>query len=520
MKHRIFSFSFIFSLFTTILFAQAGQIDSTFGTDGHVFLPDVQLFNLLDLEDQSAIVLGIEDQVLSSQTNLYRIRYDGSQDLSFGINGQVTFDTSMDFVGLNVAPFDADRFLVYGSNSELDTMSYTGSIFRYFNNGIIDTTFGDAGVVQFPINADLDYAAGLFVLDDDKIVVSYNIWQESIVLRRFLPDGSVDMSFGDSGIAELVYPDEYSDFSAPMIQVNDNSIFLLGSMDEDNMYDGVAALKLHLDGTIDNSFGTSGWVHYSIDNWAGFGFNAFQLLDDGKMHFTGMISDSTGIDVISIVTVQLNTDGSLDNSYGDGGKSVVPFIFGPESHEIGGSLIQPDGKIVIFGSLGFEWPFVCRLNQNGTLDHSFGTNGFSYWVSSNYNIGGHLNGALMKDNSIWGLGYTADDNTDELFGLIIKYKSGLLSSTTTPKPNLIPMEVYPNPIKDEFQVQFELDNGGEVAIDLLTLAGKKVASLGKSWMVAGKHTNNYILPANLASGNYLLTLRQGAQLSSFVVNIE
>ncbi len=522
MNKQIFSFFLFLLLFPAFNFAQAGQIDSTFGTDGHVFLDNIDLVDLVDLPDSSAIVLGVnefdQDQI---ESYCYRINYDGSQNTNFGTNGVVAINNSQSLLAVNIAPFDDDRFVVYGTKNSLATNTYDGYIYRFYNDGTIDTSFGDDGVVQFSIAAYFDYGSGLYVTDDKKILVSYNILEQSVVLKSFLPNGDVDMNFGDFGTSEIIFPSDYLDFSTPSLKLNENSLFMLGAIDDGaDIQGGFAALKLHTNGEIDTSFGNNGWAFQPIDSLESIGVAPFQLLDDGKMHFAAMVIDSSNFDDLSILTVQLNPDGSLDNSYGDAGISKIPFPLGPDYHEVTGSLIQPDGKFVLFGSLGDEWPFACRLNSNGTLDHSFGTNGFNYWISPDYNEGGNINGAFMNDNSIWGLGYTLDDTTDDLYGLITKYKSGLVSSTFAPLQKLIPMEVYPNPVKEQIQVAFDLDNGGDVALDLMTLSGKNVARLDNSWMAPGKHTNNYILPADLPSGNYLLTLRTGNQVASFVVNVE
>jgi len=469
------------------------------------------------LDDSSVIVQAFEAQN-EVYTSYYRINYDGVQDMSFGINGQVQSADSLSFVSYVMKQYDADRFVSFGGNYYTNNDTFTCSLFRYYTNGQIDTTFGDHGVAQFPIVEDLEYATGVHVLEDKKILVSFKVTDEYIGLRRFLPDGSLDYDFGDVGLVEWNLPAGFEGFSPIEIKVKSEKIYLMGIIDNSTGMDGIAVLRLNANGTIDTNFGVDGLVNQPMSNLDLFGIDNCHILDDGSLHFSvTVIGQSSDNNVIK--TIQLTPDGSLDDSYGDNGVSVIPFPLGSEFSTITSSIIQPDGKIVLVGSLDSEWPFVCRLNKNGTLDHSLGTNGFSYWVSPDYEEGANLNGALMKDNSLWGLGYITDSDTDELFGLITKYKSGLVSGTNTPK-KLIPMDVFPNPIKDNFQVQFDLENGGEVAIELMSLSGKKVASFGKSWLASGVHTANYTLPANLASGSYLLTLRKGTQVSSIAVVID
>lgn len=65
-----------------------------------------------------------------------------------------------------------------------------------------------------------------------------------------------------------------------------------------------------------------------------------------------------------------NSDGSLDASFGDGGKAPFPYF----ARSIA---LQSDGKIVVAGSVssaGIDFA-VARYNANGTLDVSFDTDG-------------------------------------------------------------------------------------------------------------------------------------------------
>lgn len=66
-------------------------------------------------------------------------------------------------------------------------------------------------------------------------------------------------------------------------------------------------------------------------------------------------------DTTDNIVVRYNTDGSLDNTFGNNGKLIV---------ESGGAIaIQSDGKFLIIGSL------IVRYNADGTLDNTFSGDG-------------------------------------------------------------------------------------------------------------------------------------------------
>jgi uncharacterized delta-60 repeat protein len=77
-----------------------------------------------------------------------------------------------------------------------------------------------------------------------------------------------------------------------------------------------------------------------------------------------------------LALVRLNTNGSLDLSFGVNGKVTTPGMANASA-----VAIQSDGKIVaVGGSSGFE---IARYNTNGSLDSSFGTNGIAEALFNN-----------------------------------------------------------------------------------------------------------------------------------------
>ncbi|MBA3785485.1 MAG: hypothetical protein H0X15_08105, partial [Acidobacteria bacterium] len=94
------------------------------------------------------------------------------------------------------------------------------------------------------------------------------------------------------------------------------------------------------DGTLDTSFGASGKVITSISggNESAYGV---ALQSDGKIVAVGQ----TGSPGTDFALVRYNTDGSLDNSFGAGGK--VTTDFGSSEDVAYGVAIQTDGKIAV-----------------------------------------------------------------------------------------------------------------------------------------------------------------------------
>jgi uncharacterized delta-60 repeat protein len=75
----------------------------------------------------------------------------------------------------------------------------------------------------------------------------------------------------------------------------------------------------------------------------------------------------------SFCVVRLRSaNGTLDPTFGSGGKRVVEF--GSDDESVHGAALQPDGKIVLAGDSRLQ-PAVVRLKANGALDTSFDGDG-------------------------------------------------------------------------------------------------------------------------------------------------
>jgi len=101
--------------------------------------------------------------------------------------------------------------------------------------------------------------------------------------------------------------------------------------------------------------------------------SAMALQSDGKIVMVG----GTFTD---FVLARFNADGSLDTSFGSGGKLTTDMVAG-EQEEALAVAVQADGKIVVAGFTGTAGPggpqnfALARYLTNGTLDSAFGTGG-------------------------------------------------------------------------------------------------------------------------------------------------
>lgn len=234
----------------------------------------------------------------------------------------------------------------------------------------------------------------------------------SFAVVRYLPDGSLDSSFGDSGVAitNVGIRSPNSAFSgqeegrAIAIQP-DGKIVVVGYVQFTTQPD-FAVVRYNNDGSLDSSFGTGGIS--ILDLGPGDSANDVAIQADNKIVVAGA---SNG----NFAAARFNADGSLDQSFGNGGHVVLTGIIG-DPVEATALKLQSDGKILLCGSptAGSSVAFyIVRLTQTGSYDTTFGSGGL-VGRGSAAGGGGHCtsiaiqagNGSIASPDRIVAAGYT------------------------------------------------------------------------------------------------------------------
>lgn len=224
------------------------------------------------------------------------------------------------------------------------------AVARYLPNGKLDPSFGTGGRASIDMGASQEIAAGAFVVDGGKILVVGSC-DDKTGLVRYFPNGTIDTSFGDQGRA---YLDISLNWECTPIQQPDGKILLSGNR----------FFRIDPDGTLDETFGKGGRAVLPA------GVSAMTLLPDGSILLAGVKND------YAYVLMRLTPAGVLDSGFGVDG--VVPI----DLHRIHDIAVLPDGKYAVATGWGGAYPTterskfcIARINANGTLDQTFGTQG-------------------------------------------------------------------------------------------------------------------------------------------------
>jgi uncharacterized delta-60 repeat protein len=304
-------------------------------------------------------------------------------DPTFGTNGVVFTDlppppgflTRNMLWGLKGFPRSTGGFTIFARNyyvfsPKLPPAEGTGLI-NYSENG------GNEGVGPFT-NARIGIDAAQ--QPDGKIVAVGNTNQDWFI-QRFNADRSLDSSFNSTGSRILGFAENNDQVTNVLVQP-DGKILVSGSSSGSGSVVTIV-VRLNPDGTDDTTFGPYGnGILIVFDNGGGLS-EEMALRPNGKILLMDMsFSNPPLFNETTTIFYQLNSNGSPDSGFGDGG---LLYAFEPHQNRLTETKVQPDGKLVVLTTRDFviegmngthdQEIVVTRYNTDGSLDTGFGENG-------------------------------------------------------------------------------------------------------------------------------------------------
>ena len=202
------------------------------------------------------------------------------------------------------------------------------------------------GDVSFHFGTDYSYIYNSVVLPNGEILASLStnlVTNPPIGLALINTNGQFDNSFGTNGVVSKTS----TGINGGYVALESNGKYLLAG--------GNTVTSYNANGTVDTSFGTAGTA--TISN-AGAPIPSYI----SNIHEVLVQSNGKVLVVTDIGTTRLNTDGSLDTSFGSNGLVRSGAV----------DAIQADGKII---SSGYNFDGVTRFLSSGAVDTSFASAG-------------------------------------------------------------------------------------------------------------------------------------------------
>lgn len=340
----------------------------------------------------------------------------GTLDNSFSGDGYLLYSVpgTNSTTGTGIELQSDGKYLISGKAAAQIPVSFSKFlVVRLTQDGTLDSSFGEGGYTA-DSTFGRSFAHDLGLQSDAKILVTGQDFDnvsitENIGVMRLLPDGNLDSTFGYNGRVDIDHG--HTEEGHTIIQLSDGKIVLTGHTDYDvatNTIDGPARNNIFLarllaDGSNDPSFGTDGFSTFDFGGTQDYSKN---MILQNDQYIAGSCSCLNS--KCKSILIRVNSNGSLDTSFGNNGVASIPA--GVES-VFWRMMSQTDGKIVVVGQVIYNEPdydlFVQRFTVNGLPDSSFGVNG-TFSLDLGEPAEKFEDVAIQPDGKIVCAGYTAE----------------------------------------------------------------------------------------------------------------
>ena len=339
-------------------FQPDGSLDHTFSTDGLRPLSyEGVVLNLSALQPDGKIITAGATSAPACCPNLVvdRSLPDGVPDTTFGPFGtgfaSEYFDENVLEAYTNAIAISQDSSIIV--MGKLVWSDNHKSIFleRFDSYGLSATLYTHNFQV---ISDNFQLTAGL-VQPDGKILVTgtFSNPVPNIFLVRFLPDGTLDNTFGTDGVVLKPFTGLNYRPNALALQP-DGKIVLCGNQGGINVLVG----RLNPDGTKDLAFSEDGLV--LINTGSGESGNAMALQSDGKVVIAGWNASSSSAIQADPMVMRLLPTGVLDSSFAGTGYVITNL---PGANQLNALAIQSDGSYITAGYSNNDYLLIRYLSK-------------------------------------------------------------------------------------------------------------------------------------------------------------
>lgn len=486
-----------------------GSLDATFGTNGTALvdvLPDFEesAAYLTVLANGKTLVVGDCDRPNTGRDfALYRLNANGSPDISFGAGGVVTESHNLNEERNDVCVdgvLQSDGKIVLAGVTTVGTPASPRLLLMRFNsNGTLDATFGQSGKIVLGVSNSSLMTWRAVALQSDGKIVAVGRNGAGFTLARFTANGQPDATFGGVGFSIFNTSNFTTSEGYDVAVQPDGKIVAVGSDDTATPVSSLNVIRLNTDGTPDATFGNGGVTRIQLVKSSV--ATKVALLANGQILAGGFTTNNAGQQVATLL--RFNSDGSLDDTFGDNGLATLHWSSG--SDFVSGLYVQPDGRIVLSGhTLTNQFQYAAsRFLADGTPDTGFGTNGVSLT-----SVGSPATAAcgVPGPNNTFVVAGSATFNGGQNVA-VVRYALGSTVGVAAEPAVATDLRVWPNPVAEQFDCQYFLRENARVSLSLCDASGRAVHRFATAEnRQAGGQQETLLWPAHLPAGTYWLLL--------------
>jgi uncharacterized delta-60 repeat protein len=341
----------------------AGDLDRSFGHDG-VAVTDVlhgafdTAYGIVQQPNGKIVVAGTVETAAGERFCVLRYRANGRLDRAFGGDGRVTTSFGGSFQQARDVAIQSGKIVVAGTAEANGGTAF--ALARYLPDGTLDPSFGSSGRVLAHIAAgSTDSASALLVLPSGDLVVAGSTLSPTstpsdFAAARFDPSGTPMASFGGDGTVTVDFGGR-DDRATSLTRAAGGGIVLAGSSEVGGRSD-FALAELRASGDPTPGFGTRGIVRTTFGGVKPVPSEALDVetLSSGKLIAVGSVFVGPMTREHDAALARYGSDGTLDPTFGSRGL-VTTDLGSPHGDDVATSVaIQANGKIVTAGTTSFK----------------------------------------------------------------------------------------------------------------------------------------------------------------------
>jgi uncharacterized delta-60 repeat protein len=320
-------------------------------------------------------VTGTSGDRTASRTLAVTVRgQPGSVDTSFGSsNGPVETALGTGEDSAEALAVQSDGKIIVAGRT-VTTQGTTFGLVRYDRDGSLDTAFGTGGKATTQMGTLNSAIYALALQSDGKILAAgaadFGATASGLdfAVARYNPDGSLDATFGTGGKVTTDFGLSKADSAYAILLQADGKILVGGETDQVTTGLDFALARYNQDGSLDATFGTGGKVTTAIKSAAG----RDVIFSLGEQRVGDQVRIVAAGGDGDFILARYTSAGTLDTSFGTAGK--IDRVFTSSIGSARGLAVTADAKLVVVGHNNHDFSLV-RLTDTGTLDTGFGAAG-------------------------------------------------------------------------------------------------------------------------------------------------
>lgn len=372
-----------------------------------------------------------------SDMAIWKYKNDGILDTTFGTDGIVIQNSATGLhyfdSGYAITLDDSGNIYVTGITQNNNSSQFFDSldmvIWKYKSNGTLDTTFNSTGVVIHGNAAGGDaYDGGNAITLDDSGNIYVTGHSENsrgtfdMVIWKYKNDGTLDTTLDSDGIVTYSNAENntyLSNIGDGITLDNSGNIYVTGLNDNSSGNNDMVIWKYKSDGTLDTTFDLDGIIfeHGSAGGNGGVRGYDIVLDDTGNIYVTGNGANSKGRR--DMVIWKYKSDGTPDITFDSDGIAHHNVAEGDAFDSGYGISVDKSGYVYVTGQSqtnnGYNKDMaIWKYKNNGVLDTTFDSNGIL--IYRNDELGdSHGYGIVLDDSNniyVTGQSFNSSGNTD------------------------------------------------------------------------------------------------------------